>query len=141
MSRCNAYGAENPGGHSVPFGGFLPNSVVTPPVCTAQAVHRFRWICEHGHNGPIVDLCEWHYAEFSGRSMARFDGGEREWREFNGHRMPVPWNMRRDVQSCPRCAAYAPECDDPDHAAMFRGRPGRCGCRQHKCAVRLVTVS
>ena len=124
MSRCNAYGAENPGGHSVPFGGFLDNPVKVQTVCTANAVHRFRWIREHGHHGPIVDLCEWHYAEFNGLSEARFDGGEGEYRQFNGQRMPVPWNLRRDVQSCPRCASLA---DSPE--------------TQHKCRVRLVTVS
>jgi len=140
--RCNAYGAENPGGHSVPLGGFLPGTpVTTQPVCTAPAVHRFRWICENGHQGPIVNLCEWHEAEFSGRALARFDGGEGQARQFNGHRMPVPWNIRRDVQVCPRCNTLAPECDNPDHAAMMRGRPGRCGCRQVKVRVRLVTVS
>lgn len=124
MGRCNAYGAENPGGHSVPFGGFLPNPVTTQPVCTAEAVHRFRWVCEHGHQGPIVSLCEWHYAEFNGLPSARFDGGEGARREFNGQVMPVPWNVRRDVQSCPRCASLA---DSPE--------------TQHKCRVRLVTVS
>jgi hypothetical protein len=122
--RCNAYGAENPGGHSVPFGGFLPNGVAVQTVCTAMAAHRFRWVCEHGHAGPITDLCEWHYAEFSGRASARFEGGTGKDRQFNGQRMPVPWNLRRDVQSCPRCASLAP-------------RPEQ----QHKCAVRLVTVS
>ena len=124
MSRCNAYGAENPGGHSVPFGGFLDNPVAVQTICTAQAVHRFRWVCEHGHAGPIVSLCEWHYAEFSGLSSARFDGGEGTRREFNGQVMPVPWNVRRDVRSCPRCASLAPS---PE--------------QQHKCRVRLVTVS
>ena len=137
--RCDAYGAET--GGAVPFGGFLDNPVTVQPVCTAQAAHRFRWVCEHGHEGRIVSLCEWHYAEFSGQTMARFAGGEGSLREFNGHRMPVPWNIRRQVQSCPRCAADAPECDDPEHMAFYRGRPGRCGCRQHKCDVRLVTVS
>lgn len=137
--RCDAYGAET--GGAVPFGGFLSNPVTTQPICTAYAVHRFRWVCEHGHKGPIVELCEWHYAEFSGHTTARFDGGEGGLRDHNGHVMTIPWNIRRNVQSCPRCAAEAPECDNPDHLAFYRGRPGRCGCRQHKCAVRLVTVS
>ena len=124
MSRCNAYGAENPGGHSVPFGGLLPNPVAVQPVCRAEAVHRFRWVCACGHRGSVVELCEWHYAEFSGNRSARFDGGEGSLREHNGHIMTVPWNLRRDVQSCPRCASLA---DSPE--------------TQHKCAVRLVTVS
>ena len=125
VARCNAYGAENPGGmQDAPFGGYLSNPVVSQPVCTAPAAHRFRWVCACGHAGPVVSLCEWHEAEFSGRASARFEGGEAGNRSFNGHRMPVPWNIRRDVQSCPRCASLAPA---PE--------------QQHKCAVRLVTVS
>ena len=122
--RCNAYGAENRDGIAHPFGGFLDNPVAVQPYCTALAAHRFRWVCEHGHAGPIVDLCEWHYAEFSGEATARFEGGEGATRTFNGHRMAVPWNLRRDVRSCPRCASLA---DTPES--------------QHKCKVRLVTVS
>jgi hypothetical protein len=141
MGRCNAYGAENPGGQGVAFGGFLNQGITTQPECHADGVHRFRWVCEHGHAGPIVILCEWHYGEFSGQRSARFAGGEGAQREHNGQVMTVPWNMRRDVQSCPRCASQAPECRNPEHAAFYRGRPGTCGCQQHKCQVRLVTVS
>jgi hypothetical protein len=136
---CNAYGAET--GGATPFGGFLRNEVTTQPECHAPAAHRFRWVCEHGHRGSIVPLCEWHWAEFSGRAAARFDGGEGYERQFNGSVLTVPWNIRRDVQSCPRCAAEAPDCTDPEHIRLMRGKPGRCGCRQHKCAVRLELVS
>lgn len=103
--RCNAYGAENPGGHPVAFGGFLPNPVAVANICRNAAAHRFRWVCEHGHKGPIVDLCEQHYGEFTGSKDA-------------------PWNVRRDVRACPRCASLAPT---PE--------------QQHKCKVELVTVS
>lgn len=103
--RCNAYGAENPGGHSLVFGGFLPNPVSTQPYCVNMASHRFRWVCACGHRGPIVSLCEQHYREFTGDPR-------------------VPMNLRRDVQACPRCASLA---DTPE--------------QQHKCAVRLVSVS
>ena len=103
--RCNAYGAENKGGQANVFGGFLDNPVSTQPYCTNMAEHRFRWVCACGHAGPIVDLCKQHYLEFSGDPS-------------------VPVNVRRDVQSCPRCASLA---DRPEN--------------QHKCAVRLVTVS
>ena len=115
VQRCNCYGAENPGGHSVPFGGFLPNPVAVQPYCTTPAAHRFVWVCACGHKGTPVALCERHYAEFSGRSRARDD---------DGIVRPVPSNIRRDVQSCPRCASLA---DTPE--------------TQHKCAVRLVPVS
>jgi hypothetical protein len=113
--RCNAYGAENADGQTVPFGGFLPNPVTVQPVCENPAEHRFRWVCEHGHRGTIVSLCERHYAEFSG--LARY-------RDQDGRTQVMPWNIRRDVQACPRCASLAPS---PE--------------LQHKCAVRLVTVS
>jgi hypothetical protein len=104
--RCNAYGAENPGGHPVAFGGFLADiPVAVANVCRSEAVHRFRWSCGCGHLGPIVNLCKQHYLEFTGSA-------------------DVPFNVRRDVQACPRCASLA---DEPQ--------------AQHKCAVRLETVS
>jgi hypothetical protein len=127
---CNAYGGENPGGHPVAFGGFLPNPVSLASLCPNRAAHRFRWVCEHGHQGPIVDLCEVHWGEFTGAA---------EIRNPEGHAQGVPWNVRRDVRACPRCAAGAPDCDDPEHRRMSGGQA--CGCRQHKCRVRLVTVS
>lgn len=133
MGWCNAYGAENRGGHAVPFGGFLDQPVSVQPVCKRPAVHRFRWVCAHGHQGPIVELCDMNHGEFTGALAA--------YQEEAGRVAGIPWNVRRNVQSCPRCAAEAPDCTDPGHAAMMRGRPGRCGCRQHKCDVRLVTVS
>jgi hypothetical protein len=141
FGRCNAYGAENRGGTGNPYGGLVAQEIAVQPECHAPAVHRFAWVCEHGHKGDPVGLCEMHWAEFSGRRSAMFEGGEGQWAEFNGRRVAVPWNLRRDVTFCPRCAAEAPECDNPEHARMMRGRPGRCGCRQHKCHVRLELVS
>jgi ribosomal protein S27AE len=98
LTRCNAYGAET--GGAVNLGGFDPQPVVIQPVCPAPAAHRFRWVCAHGHAGRIVRLCETHFYEFDGRREA-------------------PWNLRRDVQFCPRCNTES----------------------DHRCAVRLVTVS
>lgn len=138
-ARCNAYGAERQ--VTQPYGGLSPGRIESQPYCTAPAAHRFRWCCEHGHRGEIIELCEWHWAEFSGQRVARFEGGQGSMREHNGQVMVIPWNMRRDVQVCYRCAAEAPECDNPEHQRMLRGQPGRCGCRQHKCAVRLELVS
>lgn len=114
--RCDAYGAESQGGYQdKPFGGFLNNPVSVQPICENQASHRFRWTCACGHAGPIVQLCERHYAEFNGLSRFTNEQGRTE---------VMPWNIRRNVQACPRCASLAatPE-------------------TQHKCAVRLVTVS
>lgn len=114
-SFCNAYGAENPAGQERAHGGLLDNPVVAQHMCRNRAVHRFRWVCDHGHTGPIVALCEQHWAEFNGAT--RF-------RNPDGRSQEVPWNVRRDVRACPRCASLAPS---PE--------------QQHKCQVRLVTVS
>lgn len=81
---CNAYGAENSSG-AVNLGGFDTQPVVVQWTCDREAVHRFRWVCEHGHaSGRPVPLCEEHYLEFTGARQA-------------------PWNVRRDVRFCPRC--------------------------------------
>jgi hypothetical protein len=112
---CNAYGAENKGGVGTPFGGFLNNPVAVQPICTTPATHRFRWVCECEHAGPIVHLCEQHYAEFDGKG---------EYRDVHGRTQPVPYNLKRDVRACPRCASIAASPES-----------------QHKCKVRLVTVS
>lgn len=104
-SFCNAYGAENTSG-AVPFGGFLSNPVSVQHICRNRYTHRFVWVCECGHrSGEPVGLCDQHY------------------REFTGDRS-VPFNVRRDVRACPRCASIA---EAPE--------------KQHKCKVRLVSVS
>lgn len=135
MTRCNPYGAENPSGHALPYGGLTPATVRDVWACDDPNTHRFRWVCERDHRGAIVDLCQWHEAELSGRPVAMMPSGQVA---------PVPWNMRRDVRFCPRCASLAPDCTDPDHQAMLRGRSGpmgRCGCQEPKVKVRLEPVS
>ena len=91
--RCNAYGAENRDGQSVIAGGLLNGKfkVAAQWHCTNKADHRFRWVCERGHvfGGEPVSLCEMHYLEFTGSEL-------------------VAVNMRRDVQTCPRCSSLAP---------------------------------
>lgn len=98
-TRCNAYGAENVSG-AVNLGGLDTQPVAIQNICRSEAVHRFRWVCEHGHRGSVVQLCQQHYDEFTGSRS-------------------VPWNVRRDVRFCPRCNTES----------------------DHKCKVRLVTVS
>jgi hypothetical protein len=116
VARCNPYGAENPGGHPVALGGFIGNFVLTTlTICEHPAEHRYRWVCEHGHQGPIVHLCERHWAEFMGRDR---------YRDEHGRTQEMPWNIRRDVRVCPTCMTQAPTPEE-----------------QHKCKVRLVTVS
>jgi hypothetical protein len=112
---CNAYGAENPGGHPVAFGGFLDNPVLMAHICRERPVVRCRWRCACGHLGPIVQLCNQHWGEFTGQARVRGPAG---------HMQVVPWNVRRDVQACPRCAS---EADRPEE--------------QHKCSVKLETIS
>lgn len=89
--RCNPYGSENRDGQAVMVGGLLngQNTVAQQWYCEAPAEARFRWICDNGHRGSIVDLCREHYLEFTGSHLA-------------------PPNLRRDVQTCPRCASLAP---------------------------------
>lgn len=98
-TRCNAYGAENING-AINLGGLDNQPVAIQNVCRNEAVHRFRWVCEHGHAGSVVPLCQQHYDEFTGSR-------------------DVPFNVRRDVRFCPRCNTES----------------------DHKCRVRLVTVS
>lgn len=96
---CDAYGAES----LLPtqnLGGFDRQPVAVQNICGRPASHRFRFVCDHGHAGRIVALCERHYAEFTGDAS-------------------VPWNLRRQVRFCPRCNLTS----------------------DHRCAVRLVTVS
>jgi len=132
---CNVYGAETPDGHARPYGGLVDATVMQSWTCDQPYTHRFKWVCEFGHEGEPFGLCEWHEAEMMGRPSARGP---------NGFVMPIPPNVKRDVQTCYRCASQAPACDDPDHQAFTRGRSGsagRCGCKEKKVRVRLVSVS
>lgn len=81
--RCDAYGAESQR-RDQNLGGYDSQPVAVQNICRNVAVHRFAWVCEHGHRGRIVSLCEQHWAEFTGQRT-------------------VPWNVRRDVRFCPRC--------------------------------------
>lgn len=91
--RCNAYGSENRDGQAVMVGGLLngQNRVTTQWYCEERAVHRFRWVCDRGHatSGEPVSLCYKHYLEFTGDKS-------------------VPFTLRREVSTCPRCASLAP---------------------------------
>lgn len=105
--RCNPYGSENPDGQAVMVGGLLngQNRVTQQWYCENRPDHRFRWVCDRGHHGSIVSLCRKHYLEFTGDRS-------------------VPFPLRREVSTCPRCASLAPS---PE--------------QQEKVRVRLVPVS
>jgi hypothetical protein len=72
-------------------GGLLDgqNRVADQWYCDQAAVHRFRWVCDNGHRGQIVNLCQRHYLEFTGSPE-------------------VEMNLRREISVCPRCASLAP---------------------------------
>lgn len=119
---CNAYGSENPGGHAVNnLAAFelVPAAVRQQWNCDRTDVHRFRWVCEHGHRGSIVDLCPKHWAEFNGELFYPDTG------------QPVPMPVRRGVTVCPRC-------NGEDRARRIGGQ---LVVPDHKCAVRLERVS
>jgi hypothetical protein len=65
---CNAYGGEYAGPSEVRNLGGLGRAPDqkgdTNWHCDRPKVGRFRMICDHGHTGPIVPLCEKHRAEF-----------------------------------------------------------------------------
>jgi hypothetical protein len=100
---CNAYGSENKDGQAVLVGGLLAgqNRVATQWTCDRRPEFRGRWVCDNGHrsNEP-VELCRQHWLEFTG-----------------SHLVPAP--LRRDVQTCPRCASLA---DSPETQPKVRVR-------------------
>jgi len=87
---CNPYGSENPDGQAVMAGHLLDgvHRVTSQWHCEHRPEVRCQWVCENGHRGQPVDLCKMHYLEFTGSPL-------------------VAVNMRRDVQTCPRCASLA----------------------------------
>jgi hypothetical protein len=131
MTRyCNFYGAERE--VTRPYAGITGGTVLTRAECHAPWQYRVVWRCSNGHTGPVIQVCEQHFAEGNGHNRATYEGMEGVNRELNGRTMPVPWNMRRAVQVCGGCVSQSPDCDNPEHQAMMRGRPGRCGCREIK---------
>lgn len=78
MTRCNPYGYATDAGPKHLMGGFydaryagkmttLADGIHGPAVCERPAEHRARMVCEHGHTGPIMDLCPRHIAELQAR--------------------------------------------------------------------------
>jgi hypothetical protein len=99
--RCNPYGSENADGQAVLVGHLLDgqNTVAHQWYCETPAEYRFRWRCANGHVGQNVSLCRQHYLEFTGSHL-------------------VAVNLRRDVQTCPRCASLAPSPEQQPKVAV-----------------------
>jgi hypothetical protein len=71
MARCNPFGYATDAGPKHLMGGFygpeyagrdvlLPDGIHGPAACDRAATRRARLICEFGHTGPVMDLCEGH---------------------------------------------------------------------------------
>lgn len=63
LSRwCNIFGDDNP---KRVLGGLADiNRERRGWYCPTRSVGRFRMVCEHGHQGQIMDLCARHVTEF-----------------------------------------------------------------------------
>ncbi len=78
MSRCNPYGYATDAGPRHLMGGMygpeyagkqtlLADGIHGPAACTQRATHRARLVCPFGHAGPVMDLCDRHWAEITAR--------------------------------------------------------------------------
>lgn len=78
MTRCNPFGYATDSGPKHLMGGMygpeyagkqtlLPDGIHGPAACAERAVHRARLVCTFGHIGPVMDLCDRHWAEISAR--------------------------------------------------------------------------
>lgn len=78
MPRCNPYGYATDAGPKHLMGGFygpeyagnqtvLPDGIHGPAICERDATVRARMVCEFGHTGPIMDLCQPHARELQAR--------------------------------------------------------------------------
>lgn len=61
---CNVYGVESGGARLL--GGLSQQKVGTQWACKSRAVGRFIMVCEHGHKGQMMPLCESHFKQYSG---------------------------------------------------------------------------
>lgn len=78
MSRCNPFGYATDAGPKHLMGGMygpeyagkltvLEDGLHGPAVCTERAVHRARMVCQFGHRGPVMDLCDRHWRIITAR--------------------------------------------------------------------------
>lgn len=78
MKKCNPYGYATDAGPKHLMGGFygpeyagdqtvFADGIHGPAICERDADKRARMICEFGHEGPIMDLCQAHALELQAR--------------------------------------------------------------------------
>lgn len=78
MKRCNPYGYATDAGPKHLMGGFydaryagdqtvFADGIHGPAICERTADKRARMVCEFGHEGPIMDLCQPHAIELQSR--------------------------------------------------------------------------
>lgn len=63
---CNIFGDDINGAERV-NGGLGAGKVTTQWYCPTKSVGRFRMVCEHGHKGQVMKLCQKHFDEFNGK--------------------------------------------------------------------------
>jgi hypothetical protein len=72
MARCNPFGYATDAGPKHLMGGMygpeyagrltlLQDGIHGPGACTEPATHRATLVCELGHPGPVMDLCDRHW--------------------------------------------------------------------------------
>jgi hypothetical protein len=62
---CNIYGDDINGAVRV-NGGLETGKAWKQWYCPNKMIGRFRMVCEHGHRGQIMKLCQSHYNQYSG---------------------------------------------------------------------------
>jgi len=78
MKRCNPFGYGTDAGPRHLMGGMfgpeyagkqtlLKDGIHGPAACTEHATRRARMVCAMGHAGPVMDLCDRHWAEIAVR--------------------------------------------------------------------------
>lgn len=81
MARCNPFGYATDAGPKHLEGGFYgpeyagkltvnADGIHGVAVCEKPATGRYRMVCDAGHVGPIMDLCQYH----AGMITARYSG-------------------------------------------------------------------
>lgn len=81
MARCNPFGYATDAGPRHLMGGMygpeyagrltlLADGIHGPGVCERRADGRWRMICDHGHQGPVMDLCQQHVSILTARYSA-----------------------------------------------------------------------
>jgi hypothetical protein len=63
---CNIFG-DDINGAKIILGGISSSKVTQQWYCPTVSVGRFYMVCEHGHKGQVMKLCQKHHDEFDGK--------------------------------------------------------------------------